>query len=366
MTIELWESADLADLRQDMRLDPVPDYFQRRFFSGEFYSEDKKILFAELDTPYRRLAPYVMPTSQGKPIFEEKGENVKWLLPPYIKVKDAVRVTEARNVKPSQYWRNGRGLPSLEERFDQRVAEITAFHLRAIDMRKAWDSARAFIDAKLTISYAADQGAPYPEVTIDYGRDAGQTITLSSSYWSDPDYDIIGDLNTWSALMNNAKYGGTPNELIVGSSVAPYIQKNKGILALLSTQIRGGEATTMQRGLFNISQDQPYNPIANLSGVGLNLMIGTYKDVVEDAATGTMVDIFNPKDVLLVAPGATGTMAHGAIYDVDAFEGGNIATDVFPKMFKENDPGDMYVMHQSSPIPIPLYPNRTLKARVLA
>lgn len=366
MAIELWESADLMDLRQDLRLDPVPDYFLRRFFTGEYYSEDQKIMIGELDTPYRRLAPYVMPTSQGKPIFEQKGENMTWLLPPYIKVKDAVRVMDARNVKPSQFWREGRGLPSLQERFDQRVAEVVAFHLRAIDMRKAWDAARAFIDGKLTISYVADQGAPYPEVTIDFGRDAGHTVVLNTNYWSDPDYDIISDLNTWSARMASAKYGGTPNELIVGSSVAPYIQKNKGILALLSTQIRGGEDTNMKRGLFNVSPDQPYNPIANLSGIGLNLQIGTYKDVVEDAATGNMVDIFHPKDVMLIAPGATGTLAHGAIYDVDAFDGGNISTDVFPKMWKENDPGDMYVSHQSSPLPIPLYPNRTLKARVLA
>lgn len=364
MAIELWESADLMDLRQDLRLDPVPDYFLRRFFTGEFYSEDQKISFAELDTPYRRLAPYVMPTSQGKPIFEQKGENVKWLTPPYIKLKDAVRVMDARNVKPSQFWRNGRGLPSLQERFDQRVAEVVAFHLRAIDMRKAWDAARAFIDGKLTISYAADQGAPYPEVTVDYGRDAGHTITLSTTYWDDPDYDIIGDLNDWSSTMFKAKYGGRPTELIVGSDVAPCIQKNKGILALLSTQIRGSEGTTMQRGLMNV--DEPYSFIATLTGIGANLTIGTYKDVVEDAATGNTVDIFHPKDVLLIAPGATGTMAHGAIYDVAAFEAGNIATDVFPKMWQENDPGDMYVSHQSSPLPIPLYPNRTLKARVLA
>ena len=364
MAIEIWESADLLDLRQDLRLDPVPDYFLRRFFTGEFYSEDQKINIAELDTPYRRLAPYVMPTSQGKPIFEQKGENVKWLTPPYIKVKDAVRVMDARNVKPSQFWREGRGLPSLQERFDMRVAEVVAFHLRAIEMRKAWAAARAFIDGKLTITYAADQGAPYPEVTIDYGRDAGHTVTLATNYWDDPDYDIIGDLNAWSATMYNAKFGGRPTELIVGSSVAPYIGKNKGILELLSMQVRGSEDTTVRRGLTNI--DQPYQVIAQLGGLNANLTISTYKDTVEDAATGNQIDIFHPKDVLLVAPGATGTMAYGAIYDVAAFEGGNIATDVFPKMWTDNDPGDMYVSHQSSPLPIPLYPNRTLKARVLA
>lgn len=364
MALELWTSADLVDLRQDMRLDPIPDYFWRTFFSGEFYSQDKDILIADLPTQYRKLAPFVMPSSQGKPIFERKGETVKALTPPYIKVKDVVRAVDARNVLPSQIWREGRGLPSLQERFDQRTADVVAFHLRAINMQKAWMAARAFIDAKLTISYAADQGAQYPEVVIDFGRDANLNKTLSTSFWSDPDYDIIGDLTNWSNQMYNTAYSGRPTTLIVGSAVAPYIPKNKGILNLLSTQIRGGEATTVQRGLINI--DQPLSYVATVGGIGQSIEIWTYKDVVESATTGTYVDILNPKDVLLIAPGFQGTMAHGAIYDVDAFAEGNIDIDVFPKMFRENDPGDAYIMHQSSPLPIPLTPNKVLKARVLA
>ena len=128
MALELWTSADLLDMRRDMRLDPVPDYFWRTFFPTDFYSEDKDILFAELPTPYRKLAPFVQPASQGKPIFERKGEKVKAVTPPYIKPKDVVRAVDARNVLPSQIWREGRGLPSLQARFDQRCAEVIAFH----------------------------------------------------------------------------------------------------------------------------------------------------------------------------------------------------------------------------------------------
>ena len=109
-----------------------------------------------------------MPTSQGKPIFERRGETVQEFEPAYIKVKDAVRVVDARNVLPSQLWReSGGGIPSLQERFDSRVADTVAYHLRAIDMQKSWMAARAFIDGKLTIRYHADQGAPNPEVTIN-------------------------------------------------------------------------------------------------------------------------------------------------------------------------------------------------------
>ena len=366
MAINLWDSRDLYLLREDLRLDPVPDYFQRTFFNAEYYSEDSEIKFADLPVPHRKLAPFVMPTSQGKPIFERRGEKVQSFQPAYIKVKDVVRIMEARNVLPSQIWREGgNGLPSLQSRFDRRVAEVVAYHLRAIAMQKAWMAARAFIDAELTIKYHADQGVDHPEVTIDFGRDAALDVTLSGSFWSDPAYDIIGMLSTQSNLMYNTQYGGRPTQLIVGSAVAPHIQRNNGIKELLKSpaQSRGGEDTIVRQGMFNV--DQPMSYIGTIGGIGQSIEIWTYKDVVE-APNGTMVDIMNPKDALLIAPGAGGVMAHGAIYDIDAFESGNISTDVFPKMFKENDPGDLYVSHQSSPLPVNVNPNRVSKMRVLA
>lgn len=361
MAIELWDSRDLYELRQDLRLDLVPDYFWRNFFATDYFSENETIRFADLPVPHRKLAPFVMPTSQGKPIFERRGESVEAFQPAYIKVKDAVRVVEARNVRPSEIWREG-GLPSLQSRFDSRVAEVAAYHLRAIDMQKSWMAARAFIDAQLVIQYHADQGADHPEVTIDFKRDPALEEVLTGTFWDDLTFDIIGMLSDMSNTMYNAAHGGRPVQLLVGSEVAPYVGKNEGILKLLDTNIRGSEDTSVRRGISAI--DQPLSYLGRIGGAG-GLEMWTYKDVVE-APNGDMVDILNPKDALLIAPGAGGVMAHGAIYDIDAFEGGNISVDVFPKMFKKNDPGDMYVMHQSAPLPVNANPNKVAKMRVLA
>ena len=363
MAIELWDSRDLYELKQDLRLDPVPDYYWRTFFGTDYYSENDEIKFAELPVPHRKLAPFVMPTSQGKPIFERRGENMSVIKTAYIKVKDAVRAVEARNVLPSQIFREGPGLPSLQQRFDQRVAEVVAYHQRAIDMQKAYMAARAFIDGKLTIKYHADQGVDHPEVTINYGRDAALEETLSGTFWSSLSYDILGMLDDMSNTMYNTKFGGRPTVLMVGSEVAPYITKNEGLKDLLDTNFRGGEGTTLTRGLMGI--DRPMSYIGRIGGLNSGLEVWTYKDTVE-APNGSQIDLLNPKDALLIAPGAGGVMAHGAIYDVDAFEGGFISADVFPKMWKQNDPGDMYVMHQSAPLPVNVYPNRVAKMRVLA
>lgn len=366
MTINLWDSRDLYLLREDLRLDPVPDYFHRNYFGTDFYSEDGAIKFADLPVPHRKLAPFVAPTSQGKPIFERRGEKVEAFQPAYIKVKDAVRVVESRNVRPSEIWRtSGTGLPSLQERFDRRVAEVQAYHLRAIEMQKAWMAARAFIDGAVTVRYHADQGQPHPEVTINFGRAAQLNQTLSGTYWSDPAYDIIGHLSNVSNLMYAQAHGGRPTTVLMGSAVVEHVQNNTGIKELLKSpaQSRGGEDTLVRQGMLNINE--PISQVGTIGGIGQSLDLWTYKDVVE-GPTGTMVDILDPRDVLVIAPGAGGVMAHGAIYDVDAFEGGNISVDVFTKMFKTNDPGDMYIMNQSSPLPVNVYPNRVARLRVLA
>lgn len=362
MGLELWNTGELYAVLTDDRLDPIPNYFLDTFFTQTHYSEDKDIIWSELPQADRKLAPFVLPTEQGKPIFGRRGETLRALSPPYIKPKDAVRAEDVRNVRPSEVFRNNGQRPSLQARFDARVIEVADYHRRAIRMQEAWMAARGFIDGKVTIKYDRDQGAANPEVTIDFGRNADHTVVLDTTYWSDPNYDIIGQLTLWSNRMFAAKRGGRPTMLIVGSSVLPYIQKNVGILALLSTQIRGGEGTVMERGM--LLADQPLSFVARLGGIGGSLEIWTYKDQVQND-DDSMVDILDPRDVLLVAPGATGVRAYGAIYDVDALEGGSVAIDIFPKMFKTPDPGEIYIMHQSAPLPIPLYPNRTLKARVL-
>lgn len=358
MALELWTSGDLYSILRDDRLDPVPSYFLDTFFTEQYFSEDKEILFSNLPVKDRKLAPFVLPTEQGKPIFGVKGETVRSFTPPYIKPKDAVRPTDARTRRPSEIL-SGRSL-SLAERFDQRVVEVMEYHHRAIRMQIAWMAARAFIDGKVVVKFDRDSGSPYPEVTIDFGRSGDHTITLTNGYWNDPNADILGDLEDWIEIVRQAEYGGNVTQVIVGSAVAGVFRRNVGIKDMLDTTYRGGESVSIDRGI--LRRDEP---MAYIGRLGANLEVFTYKDQVQND-DGSMVDILDPRDVLLVAPGATGIQAYGAIYDVDALQSGQaLQTDIFPKMFKTDDPGELFIMNQSSPLPIPLYPNRTLKARVL-
>lgn len=355
--IQVWNSQELYALLTDDRLDAVPSHFLDTFFTETHYSDEKEILIGELPLADRKMAPFVLPTEQGKPIFGAKPEKVKSFLPPYIKPKDAVRPEDARTPRPSEVLRN-RPL-SLQERFDLRTVEVVNYHLRAIRMQEARMAARAFIDGTVTITYDRDQGAAYPEVTIDFGRAANQTVVLGANYWDNAATLILDNINDWADIMRAAPRGGFPTRMYVGSAVAKVFRKNDQIKAEMDTNFRGNDVN-MRTGIINQAE-----PLAFLGTVGAGIEVWSYKDEVE-LDDGTMVDLLDPKDILLVAPGATGVRAYGAIYDVDALQGQSQAIDIFPKMFKTNDPGELFVMHQSSPLPIPLYPNRTLKATVLA
>lgn len=362
--MELWTPKDLYALRQDDRFKAIPSYFLDTFFTLEHYSEDGAIRFGDLPDSDRFLAPFTLPYEQGRPMQNAKSESISEITAPYIKLKNAVRPTELKNVRPSEVFINAGRTPTLAEKYDMRVSEITEMHTRAINVREAWMAARAFIDGKVQITYDRDQGVAHPSVLLDFGRDAGHTVVKTSNFWSDPATDILTDIEGWMNTMYLARGGGSAAMLIVGASVAPLFRKNTGIKAALDTNFRGNDTVSISLGIMRMEQ-----PLTYIGQLASGLTVWSYKDTV-DVPNGsggkTKVDLLNQKDILLVAPGANGVRTYGAIFDNDAIKNGLATTRVFAKMFKTDDPGEDFIMHQSSPLPVPLYPNRTFKARVLA
>lgn len=366
MAIELWTPNRLALLRRDDRMDEIPTYFLDEHFGGnEHYAEDGEIRFGDLEESTRFLAPFVLPYEQGKPMQFMEGESVEAYRVPYIKLKNAVRPEDAKNIKPSDIYRNGGQPPSLEQRFNARVAELDRRHRRAIHMREAWMAARAIIDGRVQIDFERDQGASNPSVLLDFGRDSTLNVVKTSDYWNDPDTPILDDLEDWLNRMYLIQGGGSGFRLTVGAQVAPVFRKNKQVLDMLDTKYYGApEDVQIKRGIQRIAR--PRNYIGKLES---GLEVWSYKDTIDVPTVNggrARVDLFNEKDIILEAPGASGVKVRGPIFDTKAIESGQIAAEVFAKMWETEDPGEKWLMHQASFLPVPLYPNRVLKARVLA
>jgi hypothetical protein len=356
MTITIWNSKLLYRRLRDTRYDDIPSYFQDNFFRGRYYSEDQEIKIAKLPRKGRKLAAYVTPTEQGKPLAEFKPMSVTAYTPPYIKPKDAVRAVEASSPMPEEALD---GPMTIEQRMNRRVGEVQDQHVRGINMQIAYQAARVTIDGALTVKYQKDQGAPHQEVTINFGRNANQTIVLAGpTDWADAAYPILDDVELWANRMQQAEYGQHPTVMLVGANVAPVFKKNTQVKEELNLQ-RRGTSVDVPTGIQLIG-----DALTFIGTLGSGIMVYAYRDYVEDH-NGTLVDILNPNDVVLLAPGYEGTVAYGAIWDEAAIRNGMSQIDIFPKIGVQFDPGDVEIMHQSAPLCIPDYPNRSLKATVI-
>ena len=101
MVLELWTSRKLYRALKDDRFESIPSHFRDTYFSETHFSGEKDIIWANLPIADRRMAPFVLPTEQGKPIFRAAPESVKAISPPYMKPKDPVRAVDAKNPRIS-------------------------------------------------------------------------------------------------------------------------------------------------------------------------------------------------------------------------------------------------------------------------
>lgn len=363
MPIELWTPRDLYGLRRDDRNDGTPDFFGS-FFTSNYFAEDGEIRFGDLQEADRFLAPFVLPYEQGKPLDTSRSEKVEAFRLPYIKVKSPVRPTEVKNLNPEEIFRNNGQPLSVEQKFDARVAELDNLHRNMIANREAWMRARAIIDGQLVIQFDRDEGARHPDVTLNFGRDANLSVVKTADFWNNPDTDIIGDLEEWMKRQYLANGGGSASMLIVGAQVAGVFRRNKAIRELIDTRYPSNAGVDLNFGLMRTQR-----PLQYIGKLESGLDVWSYKDTFDIPTVNggkQRVDVMNEKDILLLAPGVSGVNARGTIYDSEAIAAGLQAQPVFAKQWHTHDPGEYWQMHQSSYLPVPLFPNRTFKARVLA
>lgn len=327
---------------------PVPNYWLDLCFPRQVNFTDEFIDFEKL-VDNRKLAPLVVPTSQGKPIYSE-GSTVTRLKPAYVKPKDPVNPNRMIQRRPGEL-QPGMGNQGPASRFNAVVADIQSEHRKAIERRWEWMAAQAIIHGKVTLVDAA-----YPERVVDFQRHASNTITLSgTSVWGGTNGDIVGNIETWRSQMRRLPFGGAVNRITVGGDVWEVMRKDAALMKLLDTQLRGTDAdfrTGIREGL-----EVEY--MGRLSGT---LDVYVYSDYYHDV-DGTSKDFMSSKDIVLTGPGVGGVRAFGAILDNKA---GFQALPIFPNMWSENDPPVVYCMAQSAPLMVPVNPNCTLKATVLA
>ena len=293
----------------------------------------------------RKLAPFVAPNVQGKPM-SANGYTTKRFKPAYVKPK---HIVDPNRVIKRMAGEAFTGSMSPAQRRNAVIADILREHKEMHIRRQEWMACQAIVNGAVTIS-----GEDYPEVTVSFGRDNDNSVTLlTTDQWDDyTNSDPIADLQTWR-LQVQAKSARTVNRVTMGIDAYSMFKDHPKVKDLLDTNYRGS-ADVVNRSVLG---DEP----AQFAGRVGNLEIWVYNDVYE-ADNGTVTPFMDSRRVVLTSPGIEGIRCFGAILDAKA---GYQAIEMFAKNWYSEDPSVEYLMTQSAPLMVPSRPNASLSALVL-
>lgn len=355
---EVWDTRRSLGVYRDV--EPAYQYWTP-WFTNQVNSEEEYIDFEKLPAQRPILAPFVMPMGRGKPVYRDQVTAMR-VRPAYVKVEDTI--------DPLMPLRKRAGIdsPFLDENQlspEQRInairTQMTIAHVQSIQRTWDWMAARAIIDGQVTVS-----GEGYPETLVDFRRDASHTVVLTSgNRWGDSGVSIFDFLQEQVDKMVGAEFGAVPTRLTMGGGVWAVLRKDPEFEKHMDTRFRG-ERATIERGL--VSGEKVFKvgdmTIGGESGQIIELWVNN--DTYIDAETGATARYLENNAIVLTGTpdSVNGYRCFGRIIDRRA---GYRPIPIFPRNYLTgNDPEVEKLSHKSSPLMVPLNPNATLKATVVA
>lgn len=344
---------DTSTLLGVMRHMEAPsNYWLNLCFPSTIQFETEEVDFSKIQEN-RKLAPLVVPTAQGKPLYSaaEKRMSVK---PAYVKPKDPVSASRVIKRAAGFGELNSSTPMTPQQRYMAIVADIIRQHREAIERRWEWMASEAVQHGSITL-----EDDDYPRTVVDFERDAGHTVALTAgNRWGETGVSILNNVESWKKTMRRAKHGGVPNRLTVGVEAWDVMRKDDEIKELLKTDYRPEQKNGLNLNL-GVLEGLEVERVGSISGT---LDVYVYSDYYQQD-DGTTADFMNPKDVVLTSPSISGVRCFGAIQDIQSqFQ----PLMIFPKMWNQQDPSATFVMSQSAPLMVPVNPNGSFRARVVA
>lgn len=347
--MDLFTTNALVALVEDLRARPAPVSLLSLFFPAIIEEATEEIHFDTEDKP-RRLAPFVSPLSQGK-VVEALGFATKTFKPAYVKDK---RVFDANRPLKRMMGEALTGSLSPEQRIQMHLVMQLADQIAMIRRRKEVMASEVLRTGSCVIA-----GDEYPSVTVNFGRAAALTKTLTggAAEWDDAGIDPINNIEDW-ALEVLQLSGAAPTDVVF--TVAAWRKFKFDSTGAIRTHFTA--AIDLSR-----AKDQSSIDVGPRPGTGCvfrgelgNLRLWTYADWYVDSA-GVEQPIMPADSLIMGSASIEGAQCHGAVRDEEA---GYQAMEFFPKSWLEQDPSVRYLMTQSAPLVVPFRPNASLAAVV--
>ena len=356
---ELWDTNKFLGVWRNVE----PEYLVwTPYFQNEILSTDEYIDFERMPIQGRKLAPFVLPLGRGGSVYDDKATGFRFK-PAYVKLEDRIDplmpLTRRVGIDANMTQMPTNLTPS--QRLYLIRAAMTAAHVQAYDRRLNWMAAVALRDGKITLK---DKG--YPETLVDFQRAANHTIVLGvGARFGDSGVSIVDFFQLVVDRMSQAEFGAVPVTATMGGAVWNAIRKDAEFKEHMDLNYRGGNIT-IERGLVSGEQRFKVGEMTIGGGSGARIELWVDNTTYIDSNTGAVTRYIGDKQILFTGTPAAinGYQAFGRIIDRAANWD---PMRLFPKNWvTQGDVEVEYITHKGAPLFVPLNPNATLLATVLA
>lgn len=313
------------------------------FFPSIETSDTEDIKF-DVANKKRRIAPFVSPLREGR-LVEDEGFVTKAFTPAYIKDK---RVFDPNKALKRMAGETVGGSMAPVNREQANLAIATADQLDMLMRRKEVMASEVLRTGQCTIS-----GDGYPTVVVDFGRNAGHTVTLTlTDRWGESGVSPLEDIEDWRlTVLKNS--GAVVNNAIMDVEAWKLFRADAKVEKYLDTRpLSAAEA--------GVSFAQFANLGLSYKGQIGDMRFWVYSDWYVDD-NGTEQKIIPDHTVILASPDLDGVQHHGAIRDSAA---GIQPLEYFSKSWTIEDPSSRILLMQSAPLVVPYRPDATFCATV--
>lgn len=362
MEYEIWDERKFLGMITQVK--PSSKYFLDLMFGFEMRSDNEYIDFEKIPAPGNVAAPYVMPLAEGRPVYEQAARAGRFK-PAYTKLKDVIDplMGLVKRAGVGEALFNPAKL-SVSERRELIRISMNQQHVSSIETLWELQAAQAVINGGYVV-----QGEDYPAQQIQFGRDPSHTIVKApGARWGEPGVSILSDIQMGVDRMIDSPFGGMPTRITMSRPVWAVVQQDPEILKHMDRNIEGG-SVTITRGITAADSEElkAYKVgelrVGGASGATIEMWV--YYEKYQPARGAAEVP-FLPLNQLVMTGSRNayqGYRCYGMIIDPMhnyasvPISGRNWQT--------QGDPAVEYMLHQSSPLHVPINPNASLSMTVL-
>jgi len=340
--LSIYDTAKLVHVVNNLKT--PTQFLLDQFFPTTMLSDTEQIVI-DVDVGKRRMAPFVSPLVEGK-IIESRTVQSNLFTPAYIKDKRAPDF-----MRPVRRMIGERiaGTLSPQERMEANIIFEMQDQIEMVDRRLEWMAAQALATATLTVA-----GDDYPPVVINCMRDPALTIYLNGeARWGQANISPALYLQMWSPLVLQ-KSGAAPNKIVFTNTPWLAFKSDINVFNAIYAD-RSGESEIEFGG--KVQKGGVY--MGRWGQFDLYVYNEWYVDPVTDIEYPMLPDGM----ILMGSDALEGIRAFVTIKD-PTFNYGALA--YAPKMWRENEPAQLYMMMQSAPLVIPSRVNAVLAATVMS